>query len=304
MSLVEDIRRNALDVVVDLESVEGPETVNSSCSVKETPIIVPEVVVISSENATCEVCATPKPVKEFHRFDNCGHTYCIECVERAFIFNVTESKVNLQCLNCDMPATAEEIRSILSDKVYQKYLDFTLRQYLAKTPDVVYCRAPDCSFACISICSKSNQKHQDSSKSKNKSKSSPLLDKEDSEDYFVCRREGCGHEQCLKCMEKWHANEPCKEVDRGELPQNMKPCPTCNVLILKNQDGSCNQMTCTICRTSFCWLCGQRVSEMHFLRYVRDMFMVSTPLPLLISSIVSFIIGLVQHESRSTVLYE
>lgn len=33
------------------------------------------------------------------------------------------------------------------------------------------------------------------------------------------------------------------------------PCPRCKTLIVKENDGSCNHMHCTLCGAEFCWLC-------------------------------------------------
>lgn len=238
-----------LSVAIDIEADE-PEFVKNSCLESNG---LTDVVVCSKITQTCEVCATQKPVEAFLRFDACGHTFCADCVKKNFNYNISESKVDLQCLGCAKQASQEEIQFVLDEEIHQKYLDFALRQYLVRKSNVVFCPAPDCSFACINT---------HSSKSKHAKPESRKV----SENHFVCQREGCGYEQCLKCKEKWHGSEPCQETIQ-EKTLNTKPCPTCSVRIEKMQDGSCNQMTCTVCRSSFCWLCGQRVSEMHFLGY-------------------------------------
>lgn len=46
---------------------------------------------------------------------------------------------------------------------------------------------------------------------------------------------------------------------------NMKQCPSCKILIIKVEDGSCNHMSCGICNTQFCWLCTKKTSELHYL---------------------------------------
>ena len=46
---------------------------------------------------------------------------------------------------------------------------------------------------------------------------------------------------------------------------NMKRCPSCRILIIKIEDGSCNHMTCSVCGTQFCWLCIKKTSELHYL---------------------------------------
>lgn len=47
---------------------------------------------------------------------------------------------------------------------------------------------------------------------------------------------------------------------------DIKPCPSCQVLIIKMDDGSCNHMTCAVCGTEFCWLCMKEITDLHYLR--------------------------------------
>lgn len=48
--------------------------------------------------------------------------------------------------------------------------------------------------------------------------------------------------------------------------QDVKPCPRCKVLIIK-QEGTCNHVECKMCGTHFCWMCLQRIDRagVHFL---------------------------------------
>lgn len=46
---------------------------------------------------------------------------------------------------------------------------------------------------------------------------------------------------------------------------DIKPCPRCQVLIAKMDDGSCNHMTCALCGSEFCWLCMKEISDLHYL---------------------------------------
>lgn len=46
---------------------------------------------------------------------------------------------------------------------------------------------------------------------------------------------------------------------------DIKPCPRCQVLIVKMDDGSCNHMVCAICGSEFCWLCMKEISDLHYL---------------------------------------
>lgn len=46
---------------------------------------------------------------------------------------------------------------------------------------------------------------------------------------------------------------------------DIKPCPRCQVLIVKIDDGSCNHMVCAVCGSEFCWLCKKEITDLHYL---------------------------------------
>lgn len=208
----------------------------------------------------CEVCLSLKPKDQFIIFSYCKHSFCLDCVRIVFEANVNESRVNLQCLRCSQGVCPNEVQSVLDPVNYEKYLNFTLRKFLASHKKVSYCLTPDCPYACI-----------------NSSSNKPS--KEEERNHFVCRREECSSEYCNKCKRPWHSGMTCEEltskegVDSNsgiseELKKAMgaKNCPSCGAMIEKLRDGTCNQVTCSVCHVSFCWLCGKEVNEMHYLR--------------------------------------
>ena len=215
----------------------------------------------SGTDLLCGVCYLFKPEKDFTQFSNCGHAFCEACVRKAFENWIRESRVDVQCLQCAECVTQHEIKQILDVEYFEMYLSFTLRKFLAtQQPDVCYCLAPNCPYACINSCQNIPQNYIERNR-------------------FVCGREECRSEYCNKCKKPWHPEKTCEEFEKEysdgsvgiteELRASMgaKNCPTCNVIIEKASDGSCNQVVCAVCRTSFCWLCGKRVSEMHYMRY-------------------------------------
>jgi hypothetical protein len=210
----------------------------------------------------CEVCYLYKPYTEFIQFSGCGHHFCLPCVKMAFEGCIMESRVDLQCLRCAEGVTQYEIQQVLdNEELYDRYLNFTLRKFLAtQQPDVSYCLAPNCPYACINSCPNTPLDYVD-------------------RNHFVCGREECSSEHCNSCKRVWHPDATCEEFARDvpevcvdvlsdELRAKMgaKNCPSCGVTIEKTSDGSCNQVVCAVCHTSFCWLCGKRVSEMHYMR--------------------------------------
>ena len=245
----------SLSVVIDFEDDQDRQIPPDATSgVAENPGTV-----------FCEVCYLDKPSLDFIQFSQCGHRFCVSCVTRVFESSIMASTVDLQCLSCEEPISQSEIRQVVDSEHFEKYLGFSVRKYLSTKRNVCYCKGVNCPFACINS-------------------ESPLsLDPERTR--FVCQREGCGTENCNMCFRAWHPGKSCDEfaaeqVAAGrianesvgiseELKASMgtKNCPSCNAIIQKAvEDGSCNQVVCAVCKTSFCWLCGRPVTEMHYMR--------------------------------------
>lgn len=114
---------------------------------------------------------------------------------------------------------------------------------------------------------------------------------------LLCERPGCNTAFCYHCKQLWHPTLTCdaaramRSTDAeaiilpiissaiggsGKLSaetqtaprEEIKPCPKCQVLIVKMDDGSCNHMSCAVCGAEFCWLCMKEVSDLHYLRLV------------------------------------
>ena len=207
----------------------------------------------------CKVCYLKISTQQFISFKRCGHSFCRECVKQVFEMNIAASKTNIQCLRCSAQVSPYEVMSVVGHELFQKYLDFSLRRYLACLPTVRYCPAPDCTYAYIL----ENVSHCE-------------------EKYFVCARDDCGKEYCYECKRPWHPMKTCEEsqaeiavnIPEDAIPpealnrMNAKKCPVCRATIEKMADGSCNQVHCVCCGEDFCWLCGKKVTEMHYLRYI------------------------------------
>jgi len=158
-----------------------------------------------------------------------------------------------------------DIRMILNDEEYVgKYEKFMLRRVLVAEPDARWCPAPDCGFVVIASGCAGCPKLQ-------------------------CHRPGCDTNFCYHCKQEWHPNQTCDAArqqraratgrasssadsidvltghSRHRKDSDIKPCPTCKVLIIKMDDGSCNHMTCSVCGTEFCWLCMKQINDLHYL---------------------------------------
>ncbi|XP_076382640.1 E3 ubiquitin-protein ligase RNF19A [Megalopta genalis] len=215
----------------------------------------------SNENGImeCPLCLAELPVEFFPVVQSCHHRSCYDCFQQYLKVEISESRVNIACPECSEPLHPNDIRMILNDQTQlEKYEDFMVRRVLAVEPDARWCPAPDCSFAVIaSGCA-----------------SCPKL---------RCERPGCDSYFCYHCKARWHPNQTC-DAARAQRTQyyerssslsfsqsdsqhrdDIKPCPRCQVLIVKMDDGSCNHMICAVCGAEFCWLCMKEISDLHYL---------------------------------------
>ncbi|GAB6023925.1 hypothetical protein CHUAL_008656 [Chamberlinius hualienensis] len=205
----------------------------------------------------CPLCLSEKPSTSFPVLNTCCHRSCRECLQHYLKIEINESRVNIFCPECIEPLHPTDIRNILDDEItMNKYEEYTLRRLLAKDPDTRWCPAPDCSYAVVATgCA-----------------SCPRLQ---------CERPGCQMFFCYHCKHEWHPNQTCDAARAQRSPNlrassisfgqdssqrdDIKPCPRCQVLIVKMDDGSCNHMTCAVCGAEFCWLCMKEISDLHYL---------------------------------------
>ena len=205
-------------------------------------------------NLTCPVCFHEKENDRFPRLLMCEHRCCFDCLRNYISTEICDSRVNITCPECPKMIHPNDIRFILNDVILTtKYELFMLRRHLTCEPDTRWCPAADCNYGVIAAgCA-----------------SCPRLE---------CERPGCATSFCYHCRQKWHPNKTCddartervslimKASNSEELqPLDTKPCPRCNAMIAKCDDGSCNHMTCVICGAEFCWLCMKQISDLHYL---------------------------------------
>ncbi|XP_045180224.2 E3 ubiquitin-protein ligase RNF19B-like isoform X2 [Mercenaria mercenaria] len=206
----------------------------------------------------CPLCLIEHPSDKFPEISTCYHRSCLNCLQMYLKIEITESRVNIACPECSEKFHPNDIKEIVGDMVLMsKYEDFMLRRVLVADPDARWCPAPDCGYAVIATecagCPK-----------------------------IKCERPGCNTYFCYHCKQHWHPNKTC-DTARAERAimalrsgsitfspesdsQNfIKPCPRCSAFIVKENDGSCNHMTCTVCGAEFCWLCMKEISDLHYL---------------------------------------
>ncbi|CAG5123249.1 unnamed protein product [Candidula unifasciata] len=220
---------------------------------------------------TCDICFEEKPGDQFLRLISCDiHQQCKSCMKGWVESQIKEGAVNeMKCpgYKCDKDLLPTEIASVVSKELYERYDSLLLKTAFDVMPDVMNCPRSFCGFPVV------------------------LED-----NLGLCQQ--CHHAFCGRCQNTYHGHSPCKlksemlgklceEYESGNatrrlelemrygkqviqraldetksskwLETNSKQCPNCSTFIQKN-DG-CNKMTCTNCRTFFCWLCQQELSK-------------------------------------------
>ncbi|XP_027208003.1 E3 ubiquitin-protein ligase RNF19B [Penaeus vannamei] len=205
----------------------------------------------------CSLCLQEVSADLFPTLFSCPHSACLPCLKQYLKVEITESRVNISCPQCNELMHPTDIHQIVAnDLLSDKFEDFMLRRVLSMDPDTRWCPAPDCGFAVIATgCA-----------------GCPKL---------KCERPGCGSYFCYHCKAEWHPNQTCDMARAQRSPNvllssfnylhdiqtndDVKSCPRCQVLIMKMDDGSCNHITCSVCGAEFCWLCMKEISDLHYL---------------------------------------
>ncbi|XP_038051715.1 probable E3 ubiquitin-protein ligase RNF217 [Patiria miniata] len=202
------------------------------------------------EFAECQVClletfGRPRLCCQLHVCDACLQWYIREKVRHRVL--------SVRCPNpaCCDAICREEIQHHLSSELLRKFLQFLIEDN--SDPDQKTC--PRCNHIA--------NFHQDVMISKHKTRPD--------EQKVTCL---CGLLWCFRCHAPWHEDISCKQYQRGDRllrewakehhygQPNANRCPKCKVYIQRS--SGCDNMTCSQCRTSFCYRCGERFHYFKF----------------------------------------
>jgi len=267
----EKVAKSSGDASVAFQNVASSSSSSSSSSnsskTAQQTVHMTEIPGPSQEQPTemeCILCCHHRSGDDIVGLILCNHFACQECLESYLVIEITESRIDIACPLCPQAIHPTDIQKILAARpeMFDKYESFMVRRVLLMDPDSRWCPAPDCSYAVIAAGCAS------------------------------CPRLTCGQcltEFCYHCKEKWHPDQTCDAARvsrRRQCPpevsvnyssaqssgddartgsSDIKPCPRCQVLIIKMDDGSCNHMVCAVCGSEFCWLCMKVITDLHFL---------------------------------------
>jgi E3 ubiquitin-protein ligase RNF19A len=99
----------------------------------------------TKDGLECPVCLTCQPKENFPLIMTCHHRSCADCLRKYLRIEITESRVNIACPECNEKFHPNDIKVILDDEeILLKYEEFMLRRVLVLDPDTRWCPAPDC----------------------------------------------------------------------------------------------------------------------------------------------------------------
>lgn len=202
--------------------------------------------VANTQNFDCPICFDDVLPGDGVVLRECLHMFCKSCLMEAV--RLTE-EAQLKCpfqdnsYSCNANLQDREVRALVSDQVYERYLRRSLDVAESQAPNSYHCKTADCRGWCIY---------------------------EDLVNFFRCPV--CRHENCLTCR-AIHEGMNCKQyqedlrtraandeaakqtqavlqgmLEKGEAMH----CPKCQVIVQK-KDG-CDWIRCSICKTEICWV--------------------------------------------------
>jgi hypothetical protein len=204
--------------------------------------------VFKTQLCSCRLCFEENlPTDECTILTNCAHEICNSCWKHYIDASISNSFSNagkLSCPVCDVELELAVILNFVSDiNKFEQYLTASIDRILNVMCSYKWCQSPGC----------------------NKAIKVDLA----STPYGILSCE-CGYKTCLKCNMEPHFPAKCSQLAKyyTELKAKNhfliaktndtyasvgKKCPNCHIFMEKN--GGCNQMTCTMCKEQFCWIC-------------------------------------------------
>ncbi|XP_039264818.2 ranBP-type and C3HC4-type zinc finger-containing protein 1-like [Styela clava] len=221
-------------------SLERRENYNRHLSVSEQSIIQ------SMEPVECLICFEETNPEDTIVLRECLHRFCKDCIAE-HVKNSDEAIVTCPYMddnyNCNSVITHREIKALLHNEDFQKYLNRGLMQAEKESPNSFHCKTPDCKSWCLY---------------------------EDQVNNFYCNV--CQKTNCLTCK-AIHEGKNCKEYqdeltrkaatdeeakktkilfDKMVKDGDAMHCPQCNIIIQKKI--GCDWLRCPMCRIEICWV--------------------------------------------------
>jgi len=215
----------------------------------------------AQDDVLCKICLFDCPAAAMVKIEECGCSFCRDCMQQYITFEVMEGAYDISCPDPDCPTQGvlnqHQMEHLTDKDLVDKHRTFRLNTEVSMDAARTWCPSAGCDTICH-ICA--------GTKSQGVPVSCPTCDKE----------------FCSLCSATWHPGLSCAEngaalVKRGiEAPdpftwpdtsenENIKRCPMCSVPI--ERDAGCAQMMCKRCKHVFCWYCLTSLDDDFLLRH-------------------------------------
>ncbi|KAI5992155.1 hypothetical protein EDD15DRAFT_2168501 [Pisolithus albus] len=237
----------------------------------------------------CGICLTSrKGLYCLHL--GCGHVFCKACLAGMWGLHVREGEVaRVGCpeVGCESnggfrEATEDEVRTVLSEEEVKRWRWLRRKRDLERDPTTVHCPMEYCQEPVP------------------RATTAAIIEDDESTWGRLRECHSCGYSFCSVCKRTWHGpHTPCPlpvtskiilaylaasederirlerhygrtsvqrmvrqhkedEENRKWLESSTTECPGCALRVEKSM--GCNHMTCSKCKTHFCYRCGNRIS--------------------------------------------
>eukprot|EP01017_Pseudomicrothorax_dubius_P006652 TRINITY_DN11941_c0_g2_i1.p1 TRINITY_DN11941_c0_g2~~TRINITY_DN11941_c0_g2_i1.p1 ORF type:complete len:313 (-),score=-15.70 TRINITY_DN11941_c0_g2_i1:100-1038(-) len=185
----------------------------------------------------CMICFGD--LKEPFTLEGVSHDICTSCLKEYLQFQISIGDViSMKCPHCKQNLTDQDILSLVGEESLQKAQRIRHNKLIAQDLKKRWCPKPGCE-SIIDI-TKVNGKTG------------------------TCAT--CNTVFCAKCTRQPHEGS-CTEIILREFDPKRKIkitiCPKCLVPVEKTR--GCNLMSCNVCGTEFCWLCGKTTNYEHLI---------------------------------------
>eukprot|EP00996_Jenningsia_fusiforme_P000112 NODE_1074_length_1722_cov_93.554094_g950_i0.p1 GENE.NODE_1074_length_1722_cov_93.554094_g950_i0~~NODE_1074_length_1722_cov_93.554094_g950_i0.p1 ORF type:complete len:478 (-),score=44.74 NODE_1074_length_1722_cov_93.554094_g950_i0:222-1655(-) len=189
----------------------------------------------------CEMCLCNQRMSLGHVVSNCGHMFCVACLQGYLVCMVIDGTVEVRCpfldpadVACKVIVPETDTRMLLSglsEEILLKYERYRalMNQNCRLCPscDTPHTGTPEQPLMKCSVCECS-----------------------------FCFHHSLAHDETEPCAEYERRMAKRDVVTKDMIKQTCKKCPGCGAQTYKM--SGCNHMSCR-CGTEWCWLCNSRI---------------------------------------------
>ena len=209
----------------------------------------------------CKICLYDCPKSQMVKLDDCGCTFCKDCLRQYIGFEVMKGAYDVTCPDpgCLTQGVLSQtlIESLTDKQLIEKHRTFRLNTEVSLDASRTWCPSAGCDTICPIYTGI-------------KSAGVPV----------TCPT--CVKEFCSLCSSTWHPGLSCAEngaalvrrgVDISDVvvwmaeDDNIKRCPMCTVPI--ERGGGCAKIKCKNCKHVLCWHCLASLQDVSLASLVR-----------------------------------